>query len=95
MVEVHHPREPGSAERAVLGVATAAAVVIVCPPAYSVPACGRVIVAVGGGSVSWGGWALALGMAFTLAAAIAGWWVGSRSRLADAETDDTNVRVRR
>ena len=46
-------------------------------------------------AVSWGGWALALGMALTLAAAIAGWWIGSRSRLADAETDDTGVRVRR
>jgi hypothetical protein len=33
-------------------------------------------------------------MALTLAAAIAGWWIGSRSELADAETDDTNVRVR-
>jgi hypothetical protein len=46
-------------------------------------------------AVSWGGWALALGMALTLAAAIAGWWIGSRSRLADAETDSVNVRVRR
>jgi hypothetical protein len=46
-------------------------------------------------AVSWGGWALALGMALTLAAAIAGWWVGSRSRLADAETEDVGVRVRR
>jgi hypothetical protein len=46
-------------------------------------------------AVSWGGWALAFGMALTLAAAIAGWWVGSRSRLADAETDDVNMRVRR
>ena len=46
-------------------------------------------------AVSWGGWALALGMALTLAAAIAGWWIGSRSQLADAETDDTGVRVRR
>ena len=46
-------------------------------------------------AVSWGGWALALGMALTLAAAIAGWWVGSRSALADAETDDVDVRVRR
>jgi hypothetical protein len=46
-------------------------------------------------AVSWGGWALALGMALTLGAAIAGWWIGSRSRLADAETDDVNVRVRR
>ena len=43
--------------------------------------------------VSWGGWALALGMALTLAAAIIGWSIGSRSRLADAETDDVNVRV--
>jgi hypothetical protein len=43
-------------------------------------------------AVSWGGWALALGMLLTLAAAIAGWWVGSRSRLADAETEDLNVR---
>src|SRR5215207_6220508 len=42
-------------------------------------------------AVSWGGWALALGMLFTLAAAIAGWWVGSRSRLADAETEDVGV----
>src|SRR5215203_5059876 len=46
-------------------------------------------------AVSWGGWALALGMLFTLAAAIAGWWVGSRSRLADAETEDVGVTVRR
>jgi hypothetical protein len=46
-------------------------------------------------AVSWGGWALALGMALTLAAAIAGWWVGSRSRLAEAETDDVDMRVRR
>lgn len=46
-------------------------------------------------AVSWGGWALALGMALTLLAAIAGWWVGSRTRLADAETDDVRVRVRR
>ena len=45
-------------------------------------------------AVSWGGWALALGMALTLAAAIAGWWIGSRTRLADAETDDVGVRVR-
>jgi len=46
-------------------------------------------------AVSWGGWALALGMALTLAVAMAGWWIGSRSRLADAETDELNVRVRR
>ena len=46
-------------------------------------------------AVSWGGWALALGMALTLAMAIAGWWIGSRSRLTDAETDDVAVRVRR
>jgi hypothetical protein len=46
-------------------------------------------------AVSWGGWALALGMALTLLAAVAGWWVGSRTRLADAETDDVRVRVRR
>jgi hypothetical protein len=46
-------------------------------------------------AVSWGGWALALGMLLTLAAAIAGWWVGSRTRLADAETEDVGVRVRR
>jgi hypothetical protein len=45
-------------------------------------------------AVSWGGWALALGMAFTLAAAIAGWWIGSRSQLADAETEDVVVRRR-
>jgi hypothetical protein len=35
------------------------------------------------------------GVRLTLAAAIAGWWVGSRSRLADAETEDVGVRVRR
>jgi hypothetical protein len=46
-------------------------------------------------AVSWGGWALALGMALTLATAIAGWWIGSRSQLTDAETDDVGVRVRR
>jgi hypothetical protein len=45
-------------------------------------------------AVSWGGWALALGMVLTLAAAIAGWWIGSRSRLADAETEDVGVRRR-
>ena len=45
-------------------------------------------------AVSWGGWALALGMILTLAAAIAGWWLGSRTRLADAETEDVGVRVR-
>ena len=45
-------------------------------------------------AVSWGGCALALGMALTLAAAIAGWWIGSRTQLADAETDDVKVRVR-
>jgi len=33
-------------------------------------------------AVSWGGWALALGMALTLIAAIIGWWIGSRSLLA-------------
>jgi hypothetical protein len=46
-------------------------------------------------AVSWGGWALAFGMALTLAAAIAGWWVGSRSRLADAETEDLGPEPRR
>jgi hypothetical protein len=46
-------------------------------------------------AVSWGGWALALGMALTLATAILGWWIGSRSRLTDAETDDVALRVRR
>lgn len=46
-------------------------------------------------AVSWGGWALAIGMALTLAAAIAGWWIGSRSQLVDAETDDVEVQVRR
>ena len=45
-------------------------------------------------AVSWGGWALALGMALTLIAAIVGWWIGSRSRLADAETEDLQVRRR-
>ena len=43
-------------------------------------------------AVSWGGWALALGMLLTLAAAVIGWAVGSRSRLADAETTDVRVR---
>lgn len=45
-------------------------------------------------AVSWGGWALALGMALTLATAIIGWRIGSRSRLADAETTDVGVRAR-
>ena len=45
-------------------------------------------------AVSWGGWALTLGMILTLAAAVAGWWVGSRTRLAGAETDDVAVRRR-
>jgi len=45
-------------------------------------------------AVSSGGWALALGMILTLAAAVAGWWVGSRTRLAGAETDDVAVRRR-
>lgn len=31
--------------------------------------------------------------AATLAAAIVGWSIGSRSRLADADTDDVDVRV--
>ena len=38
-------------------------------------------------AISWGGWALALGMLATLAAAIAGWHLGSRSRLTDAERE--------
>jgi MFS family permease len=38
-------------------------------------------------AISWGGWALALGMLLTLLAAIIGWWLGSRTRLADAESD--------
>jgi hypothetical protein len=46
-------------------------------------------------AVSWGGWALALGMALTLAAAIAGWWIGSRSQLTDAETETVNLRRQR
>lgn len=46
-------------------------------------------------AVSWGGWALAFGMALTLAAAIIGWWIGSRSRLADAETEDLGPTRRR
>jgi hypothetical protein len=39
-------------------------------------------------AVSWGGWAVTLGMALTLAVAIAGWWVGSRSQLTDPETEE-------
>ena len=38
-------------------------------------------------AISWGGWALALGMLLTLAAAIIGWWLGSRTRISDAERD--------
>ena len=38
-------------------------------------------------AISWGGWALALGMLLTLAAAIVGWHLGSRSRLTDAERE--------
>ena len=37
--------------------------------------------------ISWGGWALALGMVLTLAAAIIGWHLGSRTRLTDAEAE--------
>jgi hypothetical protein len=39
-------------------------------------------------AISWGGWALALGMLLTLLAAIGGWWLGSRTSLMDAERDD-------
>ena len=38
-------------------------------------------------AISWGGWALALGMLLTLAASILGWWLGSRTRISDAERD--------
>ena len=37
--------------------------------------------------ISWGGWALALGRVLPLLAAIIGWHLGSRSRLADAEIE--------
>ena len=37
--------------------------------------------------ISWGGWALALGLLLTLAAAIIGWHLGSRTRLTDAERE--------
>ncbi len=39
-------------------------------------------------AISWGGWALALGMLLTLLAAILGWWLGSRPNLADYERED-------
>src|ERR671912_1824682 len=45
-------------------------------------------------AVSWGGWALPLGVGLTLGGAIAGWWIGSRSRLADAETETVRVGTR-
>ena len=38
-------------------------------------------------AISWGGWALALGMILTLLAAIIGWHLGSRTRLAGAESE--------
>ena len=38
-------------------------------------------------AISWGGWALALGMLLTLITAIIGWHLGSRSRLTDAERE--------
>ena len=38
-------------------------------------------------AIAWGGWALGLGMLLTLAAAIAGWHYGSRSRLTEAEAE--------
>ena len=38
-------------------------------------------------AISWGGWALALGLLLTLLTAIIGWHLGSRSRLTDAERE--------
>jgi hypothetical protein len=38
-------------------------------------------------AISWGGWALALGMLLTLATAIVGWHLGSRSRLTEMELE--------
>ena len=38
-------------------------------------------------AISWGGWALALGMLLTLVTAIVGWHLGSRSRLTEAELE--------
>lgn len=37
--------------------------------------------------ISWGGWALCLGLLLTLATAILGWWLGARTRVTDAERD--------
>ena len=37
--------------------------------------------------ISWGGWALALGMLLNLLTAIIGWHLGSRSRLTDVERE--------
>ena len=38
-------------------------------------------------AISWGGWALALGMLLNLLTAIIGWHLGSRSRLTDVERE--------
>jgi hypothetical protein len=38
-------------------------------------------------AISWGGWALALGMVLTLITAVVGWHLGSRSRLTQAELE--------
>jgi hypothetical protein len=38
-------------------------------------------------AISWGGWALALGMLLTLVTAIVGWHLGSRSRLTEMELE--------
>ena len=40
-----------------------------------------------GDEISWGGWALWFGLLLTLAAAIAGWWLGARTRVTDVERD--------
>ena len=42
--------------------------------------------------ISWGGWALCLGLLLTLAASILGWWLGARTRVTDAERDTPSGR---
>ena len=44
-------------------------------------------VAGAGDEISWGGWALWFGLLLTLAAAVAGWWLGARARVTDVERD--------
>lgn len=40
-------------------------------------------------AISWGGWALALGLLLTMLVSIGGWWLGSRTSLSEFEAGDS------